>query len=216
MKKRKIGIVVRLKATPEQIKEFNKNFGCVRKVYNLTLAEYNKLYEEDNSLKPTYTFLNSLMMEYKKSIPYLDAMESTSLQRSIKDLSCAFDNFFKNPAHNPPKFHRKKDRKFSFRQTIPANKKVIKENKLYLRRYGEIRFQTSPEYRELLNRPDLKVNNITISYDGLDYYAIINIDDDYPEHFELTGKKIGCDINSNRNGWLVTSDGDKEFFNVKS
>lgn len=214
MEKRKIGIVVRLKATPEQIKEFNKNFGCVRKVYNLTLAEYNKLYEEDNSLKPTYTFLNSLMMEYKKSIPYLDAMESTSLQQSIKDLSCAFDNFFKNPAHNPPKFHRKKDRKFSFRQTIPANKKVIKENKLYLRRYGEIRFQTSPEYRELLNRPDLKVNNITISYDGLDYYAIINIDDDYPEHFELTGKKIGCDINSNRNGWLVTSDGDKEFFNV--
>lgn len=214
MEKRKIGIVVRLKATPEQIKEFHKNFGCVRKVYNLTLAEYNKLYEEDNSIKPTYTFLNSLMMEYKKSIPYLDAMESTSLQQSIKDLSCAFDNYFKNPAHNPPKFHRKKDRKFSFRQTIPANKKVIKENKLYLRRYGAIRFQTSPEYRELLNRPDLKVNNITISYDGLDYYAIINIDDDYPEHFELTGKKIGCDINSNRNGWLVTSDGDKEFFNV--
>lgn len=211
---RKIGVVVRINPSQEQIKEFHKNFGCVRKVYNLTLARYNELYEKDKSLKPTYTFLNSLMREYKKSIPYLDAMESTSLQQSIRDLSRAFDNFFKNIAHNLPKFHRKKDRKFRFRQTIPSNKKIIKENKLYLRRYGEIPFQTSPEYRELLNRPDLKVNNITITYDGVHYYAVLNIDDDTPEHFGLTGKKLGCDINSNRNGWLVTSDGDKEYFDV--
>lgn len=89
MYKRNIGVMVRIKPSQEQIREFHKNFGCVRKVYNLTLAKYNKLYKKDNSIKPTYTFLNSLMMEYKKTIPYLDAMESTSLQQSIKDLSRA-------------------------------------------------------------------------------------------------------------------------------
>ena len=214
MVERIIGIKVRIKPTLEQIEEFHKNFGCVRKVYNLTLNEYNKLYKKDNSIKPTYTFLNSLMMKFKKSIPYLDAMESTSLQQSIKDLSCAFGNFFKNPAHNLPTFHRKKDRKFSFRQTIPANKKIIDKNTISLRKYGKIRYQTSKEYRKLLNQPDLKINNITIKYDGVHYYAILNIKDDQPEHFELTGKKIGCDINSNKNGWLVTSDGIKEYFDV--
>ena len=45
MDKRVMGIKVRLKPSPEQIEEFHKNFGCVRKVYNLTLNEYNKLYE---------------------------------------------------------------------------------------------------------------------------------------------------------------------------
>ena len=133
MVERIIGIKVRIKPTLEQIEEFHKNFGCVRKVYNLTLNEYNKLYKKDNSIKPTYTFLNSLMIKFKKAIPYLDAMESTSLQQSIKDLSCAFGNFFKNPAHNLPTFHRKKDRKFSFRQTIPANKKIIDKNTIFLR-----------------------------------------------------------------------------------
>ena len=64
MDERKIGIMVRIKPSQEQIKEFHKNFGCVRKVYNLTLARYNELYEKDKSIKPTYTFLNSLMMEY--------------------------------------------------------------------------------------------------------------------------------------------------------
>ena len=214
MVERIIGIKVRIKPTLEQIEEFHKNFGCVRKVYNLTLAEYNKLYKKDNSIKPTYTFLNSLMMKFKKTIPYLDAMESTSLQQSIKDLSNAFSNFFKNPAHNLPTFHRKKDRKFSFRQTIPANKKIIDKNTIFLRKYGKIRYQTSKEYRKLLTQPDLNINNITIKYDGVHYYAIINIKDNHPEHFELTGNKIGCDINSNKNGWLVTSNGIKEYFDV--
>ncbi|WP_407380828.1 helix-turn-helix domain-containing protein, partial [Methanobrevibacter sp.] len=113
-----VGVVVRILPNSEQREGFHRNFGCVRKAYNETLGKYNALYEKDDSIRPTYTFLNKLMMESKKALPYLDAMESTSLQQSIKDLSCAFDNFFKNPAHNPPKFHRKKDRKFSFRQTI--------------------------------------------------------------------------------------------------
>ena len=211
---RTVGVVVRILPNSEQREGFHRNFGCVRKAYNETLGKYNALYEKDNSIKPTYTFLNKLMKESKKEYPYLDAMESTSLQQAVRDLSSAFDNFLKNPKHNHPKFHRKKENRNSFRQTIPANKKIIDKNELSLRRYGKIRFRTSPEYMELLNSNDIKFNNITIAYDGLNYYAIINITTNNPKQLPLTGDKIGCDINSNRNGWLVTSEGIKEFFNV--
>lgn len=215
MDERTIGVVVRILPNCEQREGFHRNFGCVRKAYNETLGKYNALYEKDDSIQPTYTFLNKLMMESKKELPYLDAMESTSLQQAVRDLSHGFDNFLKNPHHfNYPKFHSKKENRNSFRQTIPANKKIIDKNKLSLRIYGEVRFRTSPEYHELLNRSDIKFNNITIAYDGIHYYAIINITTDYPEQLPLTGDKIGCDINSNINGWLVTSDEVKEFFDI--
>ena len=209
-----VGVVVRILPNPEQREGFHQNFGCVRKAYNETLGKYNALYEKDKSIRPTYTFLNKLMMESKKKLPYLDAMESTSLQQSIRDLSRGFDNFLKNRHFNYPKFHSKKENRNSFRQTIPANKKIINKNKLSLRRYGEVRFRTSPEYMELLNSSDIKFNNVTIAYDGIHYYAIINITTDLPENLPLTGEKIGCDINSNINGWLVTSDDVKEFFDI--
>ena len=87
MDKRTVGVVVRILPNREQREGFHQNFGCVRKAYNETLGKYNALYEEDNSIRPTYTFLNKLMMESKKALPYLDAMESTSLQQAIRDLS---------------------------------------------------------------------------------------------------------------------------------
>lgn len=209
-----IGVVVRIKPNSKQKELFHKNFGCVRKVYNETLGKYNILYGENNSIKPTMGLLNSLMMESKAELSYLQETESTSLQQSVVDLRSAFNLFFKNPAHNYPKFHSKKETLPSFRQTIPTKKKIINKNKLSLRKYGEISFQTSPEYRKLLNSNDIKFNNVTIAYDGIHYYAIINIIKDNPEQFQLTGEKIGCDINSNINGWLVTSEGIKEFFDV--
>lgn len=171
MDERTVGVVVRILPNGEQREGFHQNFGCVRKAYNETLGKYNALYEEDDSIRPTYTFLNSLMMESKKKLPYLDAMESTSLQQAVRDLSRGFDNFLKNPHFNYPKFHSKKENRNSFRQTIPSNKKIINKNKVSLRRYGEVRFRTSPEYRELLNSSDIKFNNITIAYDGIHYYA---------------------------------------------
>ena len=60
---RNIGVVVKILPNLEQREWFHRNFGCVRKAYNETLGKYNALYEEDESIKPTYTFLYKLMME---------------------------------------------------------------------------------------------------------------------------------------------------------
>ena len=65
-----------------------------------------------------------------------------------------------------------------------------------------------------INQPDTKFNNITVFFDGLHHYASFNIETYLPEQLELSEKHIDCDINSNKNGWLVTSNGQKEFFDV--
>ena len=44
-----------------------------------------------------------------------------------------------------------------------------------LRKYEKIPFQTSKEYRKLLNQPDLKINNITIKYES-GYIVIIGME----------------------------------------
>ena len=207
------GIKVKIVPNDEQKESFHKNFGCCRNVYNLVLGKYISLYQQDDSVNPTETQLNKILNKVKKEYPYLKETESTSLQQSVRDLGAAFNNFFKKEASRFPKFHKKKNTRLSFRQTIPPNKKIIQGNKLSLRKYGTVKIKTSPEYIELLNNPETKFNNITISYDGLKYYATINIKTTVTE-WELTGEEIGCDINSNRNGWLVTSKGLKEYFNI--
>ena len=73
---------------------------------------------------------------------------------------------------------------------------------MILRKYGKVKFHTSQKYFQILNDKNTKFNNVTISFDGIDYFATFNIDF-HEEEWELTGKKVGCDINSNVNGWLV-------------
>ena len=153
-------------------------------------------------------------MESKKELPYLRETESTSLQQERDDLYKAFKNSIKSKRHNPPKFHSKKKTRPSFRQTIRKEKTPVKNNIVTFRKYGKIKFSTSVENLDLLNYPHTKFNNITAYYDGLKHYAVFNIETDAPKQLPLTKEHMGCDINSNKNGWLVTSEGQKEFFDV--
>ena len=210
----KKGMKVKIYPTQEQKDCFHRNFGCCRKAHNVVLDKYNKMHSNDSNLRPTFTFLNKLLNEAKREFPYLEDVESTSLQKEIRDLATSFNNFFKNPSHfNKPKFHKKKTAKLAFRQTIRQDIRIIQKNKMILRKYGKVKFHTSQEYFQILNDKNTKFNNVTISFDGIDYFATFNIDFT-EEEWELTGKKIGCDINSNVNGWLVTSDEEKEYFDI--
>lgn len=208
------GVVVKLHVTPEQENLFKKNYGCTRKVHNIILDKYKTKYGEDSTKIPTKKELNQFLVESKKELPYLRETESTSLQQARDDLHKAFQNTFKSKRHNPPKFHSKKKTGPSFRQSIRKEKRPVKNNTVNLRKYGEATFSTSIEYFDLLNHPHTKFNNITVLFDGLNHYAIFNIQTNPPENLPLTKKHMGCDINSNKNGWLVTSKGQKEFFDV--
>ena len=208
------GMVVKLHVTPEQEVLFKKNYGCTRKTYNELLNKYKAKYGDVSNKIPTKNELNQLLNESKKELPYLEETESTSLQQARDDLHKAFKNSFKSKRHNFPKFHSKKKTRPSFRKTIRKDKRPVENNTLTLRKHGKVTFSTSVEYMDLLNSPDTKFNNITVYYDGLNHYASFNIKTQPPEQLPLTGEHIGCDINSNKNGWLVTSEGQKEFFEV--
>ena len=207
------GVVVKLHVTPEQEVMFKQNYGCTRKTYNELLNKYKAKYGDSNKI-PTKNELNQFLNESKKELPYLEETESTSLQQARDDLHKAFKNSFKSKRHNTPKFHSKKKIRPSFRQTIRKEKRPVENNTLTLRKHGKVIFSTSIEYLDLLNSPNTKFNNITVYYDGLNHYAAFNIETDVPEQLPLTEEYIGCDINSNKNGWLVTSERQKEFFDV--
>ena len=208
------GVVVKLHLTPKQEIMFKENYGCTRKTHNELLNKYNAKYGDDSTKIPTKKELNQFLNESKKELPYLRETESTSLQQARDDLHKAFTNCAKSKRHNQPKFHSKKKTRPSFRQTIRKEKRPVENNTLTLRKHGKVKFSTSVEYLDLLNHPNTKFNNITVYYDGLHHYASINIETQQPEQLELTKEHIGCDINSNKNGWLVTSKGLKEFFDV--
>ena len=208
------GMVVKLHVTPKQEVLFKKNYGCTRKVHNEILNKYIAKYGDDFTIIPTRNELNQFLMESKKELPYLHETESTSLQQERDDLYKAFKNSIKSKRQNPPIFHSKKKTRPSFRQTIRQEKRPVKNNILTLRKYGEVTISTSTEYIDILNHPNTKFNSITIFSDGLHHYAAFNIETNAPEQLPLTKEHIGCDINSNKNGWLVTSEGQKEFFDV--
>ena len=208
------GVVVKLHLTPEQEVEFKKNYGCTRKWYNELLNKYKAKYGDGSSKVPTKNELNIFLNESKKELSYLMDTESTSLQQARDDLHKAFKNCAKSKRHNSPKFHSKKKTRPSFRQTIRKEKRPVEKNTLTLRKHGKVTFSTSIEYLDLLNHPNTKFNNITVYYYGLKHYAVFNIETQPPKQLPLTEKHIGCDINSNKNGWLVTSKRQKEFFDV--
>ena len=206
------GIKVRIYPNKEQQELFQQNFGCSRLVYNQILDRLNKLYTRYPKMyKLNIKLVNTLLNEIKVEFPFLKEVESTSLQQSSRDLFKAYQMFFKNPKSNFPKFHSKKNTRLSFRQTVTDN--LVQGTHFKLRKYGLIRFRTSKEYINLLNSEDIKINNITISYDNFKYFAIINIEAPV-DKFKLTGINKGFDLNSNKNGFLVSNTGDKYQFDI--
>ena len=206
------GIKVRIYPNKEQKELFQQNFGCSRLVYNQILDRLNKLYTKyPRMYKLNIKLINTLLKQIKVEFPFLKEVESTSLQQSSRDLFKSYQMFFKNPKSNFPKFHRKKNTRLSFRQTVTDN--LVQGNHFKLRKYGMIRFRTSKEYINLLNSNKIKINNITISYDNFKYFAIVNIEAPV-DKIKLTGINKGFDLNSNRNGFLVSNTGDKYQFDI--
>lgn len=206
-------VKLRIYPNKKQKEQFQNNFGACRFVYNNILDRLKKLYQQyPGQYRLNIKLINTFLNQLKEENSFLYNVESTSLQQSSRDLYKSYINFFKNPKARFPRFHSKKKTRLSFRQTIPDN--LVQGEYLKLRKYGKIRYRTSKEYIRLLNNPDFKFNNVTVVCDNGEYYAIINIMVDDNVLFDFTGACVGFDVNSNRNGWLVCSSGDKYRFDI--
>jgi putative transposase len=98
----------RIYPTKEQEVFFAKSFGCVRKVYNLMLADRMRVYEEmkrDSSKKMTFP----TPAKYKNEFPFLKEVDSLALANAQLNLDKAYNNFFRDKSVGFPRFKSKKN-----------------------------------------------------------------------------------------------------------
>ena len=183
------GIRVRLYPTEEQKVLINKTIGCVRFVYNQTLADCKQSYEQ------TQHFLSGKersanLVPLKKKCEFLKEVSAVALQQSIRDLDYALNNFFKNKSHfGFPRFKSKHDHKQSYRTPYNNGVADVLDNKhLKLPKLGRVktkRFDLSDVCR---------IFNVTVEKTATGkYYASICIETEV-EPLPKTGKQVGFDL----------------------
>ena len=96
------GYKYRIYPKKKQQNTIYQTLGCSRFVYNRFLAVRKESWS-DTRTSVTYKQTSSMLTELKRDPAYvrLNAVDSTSLQQSLKDLDLAFKNFFAKKAGCP-------------------------------------------------------------------------------------------------------------------
>lgn len=88
--------------TPQQADLLNRTFGCVRKVYNLALAERTRIYATERRT-PTYVQTSAWLTEWKRSdeLGFLNEVSCVPLQQTLRHLQGGFAGFFAKRTRYP-------------------------------------------------------------------------------------------------------------------
>ena len=188
----------RLYPTKEQEVQIQKNFGCVRFVYNYYLAKRIDLYEKSKETFNYYACAKDLT-QLKKELTWLKEADSTSLQSSLKHLEEAYQKFFKEHK-GYPKFKSKKIHKYSYTsKSNGVNIFVIDSKQIQLPKLGVVTIRGG-------TMPVGKILSATISQaPSGKYYVSICCDNVDIEPFDKTGAVVGIDLGIK--DFAITSDG---------
>ncbi|WP_017592502.1 RNA-guided endonuclease InsQ/TnpB family protein [Nocardiopsis potens] len=87
---------------PEQAAQLGRTFGCVRLVWNKTLAERQAAYRADGT-KTSYKQTDQALTAWKKTadLAFLSEVSSVPLQQALRHQHTAFGNFFAGRARHP-------------------------------------------------------------------------------------------------------------------
>ena len=177
---------VRIYPNQEQISLIEQTFNSTRYLYNYMLNLREKLYKFFG-ISLSFARMCKVLTELKRHKTWLKSVDSRSLQKCLKDLDNAYQNFFNKG--NYPKFKSKKRSKNSYRTvsstiTLDAVSHTIKIPKV-----GSIRFRDKSKFKGIT-----KIYNATISRDNVGhYYASISAEVNI-EHFEKTNQNVGIDL----------------------
>jgi putative transposase len=180
-----------------------RTFGCVRVVWNRTLAERHRLYRaEGKSL--SYAASDAALTAMKKDpdLAFLSEVSSVPLQQALRHQHKAFSAFFDRRARYP-RFKSRRSRQ-SAHYTRSA----------FSMRGGELRLaKTSAPLRFVWSWPDVDVTSLNPTMvvvsrepDGR-WYVTFAIDADAPEPLEPAGHAVGVDLGVK--DFAVTSDGER-------
>lgn len=163
----------RLHPNNEQITFFEKSFGCVRFVYNWALNQRIEAYQKDGTRLGWVDSCKRLTeLKKQEETKWLCEVANQSLQSSIRNMDSAFTRFFREKK-GFPKFHSKKQGKFSF-QLVQGVSIDFNTHKVKLPKIGEVKFVKNKEFVG-------KIGTCTVSKTPTGkYYISILVDDGKP------------------------------------
>ncbi|MEV0405896.1 RNA-guided endonuclease TnpB family protein [Actinoallomurus sp. NPDC050550] len=188
---------------PEQAAVFNRTFGCVRLVWNMTLAERHAAYHERGQ-RTSYKQTDAALTGWKKTedLAFLSEVSSVPLQQTLRHQHAAFANFFAGRT----KYPRFKNR--SSRQSAHYTRSAFRMKN------GELSMaKTTTPLKFVWSFDDVDVATlnptmvvISRDTDGR-WYVTFAIDTDAPEPMDEAGHAIGIDLGVK--DFAVTSDGER-------
>ncbi|MGP6145567.1 IS200/IS605 family element RNA-guided endonuclease TnpB [Jeotgalibaca sp. A122] len=135
----------RLYPTKEQQILIAKTIGCSRFVFNHFLSEWNNVYK-DTGMGLSYGTCSAGLPALKKdpATAWLQEVDSVALQSAVRNVSDAYDRFFKKQ-NAVPRFKSKRNPVQSYTTRQTNGNIAVLANRLKLPKLGLIRFAKSKE-----------------------------------------------------------------------
>ena len=176
----------RIYPNKKQQELIQKTFGCTRFVYNYYLNKRKEMYE-NNKKSFTYNMCCKDLTNLKKELEWLKEPDLNALQKSIKDLDSAYENFFRERS-DYPKFKSKKNRHQSYRTSCIYNNIRFENKHIKLPKLGLVKVKDK-------QIPQGRILNATISQEpNGHYYCSLCCTDIEFEQYPKTNKNIGIDL----------------------
>ncbi|WP_344575975.1 RNA-guided endonuclease TnpB family protein [Nonomuraea roseoviolacea] len=189
--------------TPEQAGVLNRTFGCVRVVWNRTLAWRHARYRTEQ-VKTGFVQANAYLTAMKATdeLAWLNEVSSVPLQQAIRHQQAAFTNFFAGRARYP----RYKSR--TGRQSAEYTRSGFRyrDGRLWLAKMdAPLAFVWSwPE----VDPASIDPTTVTVSRGPCGrWYVSFAVDVAVPDRLPATAAVVGVDLGVK--DFAVTSDGDK-------
>ena len=191
-------VKVRIYPNIKQQSHLGQAFGCVRFVWNQSLATMSQTYKETAKGISAFTMKKQLPV-WKTEHEWLKQCYSQCLQSSVLNLSQAFINFFDGRAQYPT-FKKRQGRQS---MQYPQNVKILSNSEIKFP--GNLGVVKAKIHRDCIGT--LRTVTVSRMPDGR-YYASLLMDDGIENPvIKVDGKAIGIDLGLL--DFVVTSDGSK-------
>ncbi|WP_213514910.1 IS200/IS605 family element RNA-guided endonuclease TnpB [Paenibacillus montaniterrae] len=175
----------RIYPTSEQATLINKTIGCARFVYNRFLALWGDTYKETGK-GLSYGACSAELTKLKQEIDWLKEPDKFSLQNALRNLSDAYNRFFKKQ-NDAPKFKSKNNPVQSYQTNYTNGNIEMVDNRIKLPKLGLVKFAKS---REVEGR----ILNATITRKPSGKYFISVLAEADIQELPKTGKEVGIDV----------------------
>jgi putative transposase len=202
----KVRTAYKCRAYPDQTQQqvLARTFGCVRVVWNRTLAARNTCWRLEGK-GTSYAESDRALTAMKKEpdLAFLNEVSSVPLQQALRHQQQAYSAFFARRARYP-RFKSRRSRRQTAHYTRSA----------FTMRSGELRLaKMATPVRFVWSWPDVDVTAlepamviVSRESDGR-WYMTFTSDTDPPEPLQQTGRAVGVDLGVT--DFAVTSEGDR-------